>query len=70
MAAKVYRTIQGDTFDSIACRLWQNEHLCHELMTANSEYMDVMIFEAGVELAVPNLTISPKKADLPPWYGE
>lgn len=68
--AKIYRTIQGDTFDAIAYRLWKNEHLCHELMAANPDYMDVILFPAGVELLVPEVKIEPKKADLPPWYQE
>ena len=68
--AKIYRTIQNDTFDIIAYRLWQNEHLCHELMAVNPDYMDVLLFEPGIELNVPDMKIEPKKANLPPWYGE
>lgn len=67
---KFYRTIQGDTFDAIAFRLWKDEHLCRLLMHANPDYMDVLIFPAGIELNVPDFTPQPKKADLPPWYGE
>lgn len=66
--SRIYRTVQGDSFDSIACRLWKNERLCGELMRANAEYMDVLIFEAGIELAVPEVKAPKKIADLPPWY--
>lgn len=71
MAAKTYRTIQNDAFDAVAFRLFGEENLCSELMTANPEKMDVLLFEAGEELVIPDLQIVPKKAaDLPPWYGE
>lgn len=68
--SRIYRSVQGDTFDMIAWKLWKNEHLCHELMAANPEHMDVLLFPAGVELAVPDVEIEPKKAELPPWYEE
>ena len=66
---KIYRTIQGDSFDSIAFKLWQDEHQCHLLMNANTAYMDWLIFPAGIELVVPDYTPEPKVASLPPWYG-
>lgn len=69
MADKTYRTIQNDTFDSIAFRLWGDEHLCSLLMQANPEYMDVLLFEPGVVLTVPEYAVAPKMSDLPPWYG-
>lgn len=67
--AKIYRTIQNDSFDLIAYRLWDNEHLCHKLMAANPDYMDVLLFEPGIELTVPEIELPAPKADLPPWYG-
>lgn len=66
--ANTYRTVQRDTFDAIAYRLWKNEYLAKELMAANPDYMDVLLFEPGIELIVPDVKIEPKKADLPPWY--
>lgn len=66
--ANTYRTVQHDTFDAIAYRLWKNEYLAKELMAANPDYMDVLLFEPGIELIVPDVKIEPKKADLPPWY--
>lgn len=64
------KTVQGDSFDSIAFRLWGDEHLCSLLMAANPDYMDVLLFGPGVELKVPDFTPKPAEADLPPWYGE
>ena len=67
--AKTYRTIQGDTFDLIAFRLWKDEQQCGRLMEANADFMDVVIFPAGIELNVPDYKPEPKVAGLPPWYG-
>ena len=68
--ATEYRTVQGDTFDLIAWRLFGNEHLCGKLMQANPEEMDTIIFSAGETVNVPEMEIQPAKAKLPPWYGK
>lgn len=64
---KTYRTIQGDAWDGIAFRLWGKECLAHRLMAANPEHLDVAIFPAGVELAVPDIVVEPETPELPPW---
>lgn len=69
MAAE-YSTVQGDTFDGIAWRLWGDEHLAHLLMAANPGLMDTLVFAPGVRLVVPDYTPRPQQADLPPWYGD
>lgn len=66
---KKYRTIQHDSFDSIAFRKWGGSKLCHKLMAANIEYMDALFFEPGVELNLPEVKARGKAASLPPWYG-
>lgn len=67
MAAKTYRTIQNDTFDTIAYRICGDEMQCVKIMEANPDYMDVLLFPAGVELNLPELKKRPRVADLPPW---
>ena len=62
-----YITTQGDCFDSIAFTLWGQEALMHLLIAANPEYLDVIVFPAGVSLVVPAVTPPPKKQGLPPW---
>lgn len=62
-----YRTIQGDAWDTVAFRLWGRERLAHHLMAANPEHLDVVIFPAGVELAVPDIVVEPETPELPPW---
>ena len=64
-----YRTIQGDAWDTVAFRLWGQEGLAHHLMAANPELLDVVIFPAGVELAVPDIVVQPDTPELPPWMA-
>lgn len=65
-----YRTIQGDTLDMIAYRIWGLESMARDLADANPEWADTMVFSAGIELVVPDVTVSPKTTNLPPWYGD
>jgi len=68
MAASSYRTVQGDMWDTIAYRLWGNEHLSHRLLAANPAYRNQVIFPSGVVLAVPALTTEQtSQAVDPPW---
>lgn len=65
-----YTTIQGDTWDAIAYRLWGREHLMDLLLAANPEHADVILFRAGVVLAVPEIDLSGQigpVTELPPW---
>ena len=69
MAAEC-RTVQGDTFDIVSYRLFENEHYCGEIMLANPDEMDTIFFEPGQILNIPEITIRPEKASLPPWYED
>jgi len=60
-----YKTIQGDTFDGIAYKLWGDEKHMKELIEANLDYADVLIFSPNVELIVPEAEETP--ALLPFW---
>lgn len=64
-----YRTIQGDTWDMIAFREYPalgGELLMSALIDANPEYVDTVIFPAGVVLNVPDIEV-PAVRTLPPW---
>lgn len=61
-----YRTIQGDTWDIIAYREYQSERLMSALLEANPDYVDVVIFPAGIVLNVPEVELS-VPSTLPPW---
>jgi len=69
MVAKIYRTVQGDTFDGIAWRIWNSEHMARYLIEANPAQADVLIFRPGIELIVPDITPNTTVTDLPPWYA-
>lgn len=62
-----YVTAYGDTFDIIAFRFYQNEKLSHEIASANLQYADVVIFDAGIPLQIPILSVDNQPDTLPPW---
>ncbi|MBQ7215507.1 MAG: tail protein X [Synergistaceae bacterium] len=64
-----YRTVSGDTWDLIAYREYGEyggEKLTSELICANPEYADTVIFSAGAELVIPEAYV-PVSRMLPPW---
>ena len=67
--AKTYRTIQRDAFDSIAYRKWQDSHLGYKIMAENVEFMDVLFFDPGTEVKLPEVEQRKRTGKLPPWYG-
>ena len=68
MPVETYRTVQGDSFDAVAYRLWGDERLAAALLAANTGYADVLLFEAGVTLSIPNVERLPRRLTaLPGW---
>ncbi len=68
--AKSYITVQGDTWDSIALKFYENEKLLHYLTKANPKYMDVVIFSANITLNIPELDVpimGTSNDDVPYW---
>jgi len=64
-----YRTISGDTWDLIALREYGElggEELMSILVEANPEHVETVIFPAGVELELPEVSV-PTSRMLPPW---
>lgn len=64
-----YRTLQGDTWDLIAARMYpQNgkESMTSILIEYNHDYADIVIFPAGIVLNVPEISKSTPDT-LPPW---
>lgn len=68
MAARTYTTSQGDWYDSIALKVYSDEHLMHELIEANYDYRNVKQFSADIVLTCPELP-SKKKPPLVPWQA-
>lgn len=67
--AGTYKTIQGDTWDLIAYKLFGSEKYMKNLIEANWPLLDVLIFPSGIELTVPDL---PEEQDdgLPFWRND
>ena len=63
---KTYTTTQGDMWDFIAKRLYNDEASLNVLLEANQRYADMVVFPAGVELDAPEYT-APVTSMLPPW---
>ncbi len=61
-----YRTVQGDTWDMIAKKVYNDEKKMDILMQANFPLLDYVDFPAGICLAIPEDV--PEAADnLPSW---
>lgn len=65
-----YRTIQGDTWDSIAYRVAGTETFMTDLMQANPDHIETVIFPAGVILNIPDVAIESAADILPPWRAD
>ena len=68
MTSRTYTTLQGDAFDAIAFRLWGEERMFLELILANPEHRNMLMFPAGVVLRVPEVPARVVKQELPPWF--
>lgn len=68
--AAVYKTKGGDAWDLIAYLLYGNERYMKNLIEANPGYSDVLRFDAGIELKVPDLPAEDEEdEDLPFWHS-
>ena len=66
---RTYKTIQGDTWDLIAMRMYPKigaEKLMDILLDANPEHIHTVIFSANVILNIPTVDI-PVITNLPAW---
>lgn len=62
-----YLTAQGDTFDLLALRNYGEEQLSSIIISENSDYADVLIFEQGILLTIPIIENVETPETLPPW---
>lgn len=61
-----YTTVQGDTWDVIAKKIYGEEKYAGYLMENNRLLLDYMIFPGGITLDIPELTEEADQ-DLPIW---
>lgn len=60
-------TVQGDTFDGLALKHYDDEKQASAIIAANLDYCDTLIFDAGVELVIPDAAALTLPETLPPW---
>ena len=63
----IYTTKQGDEWDQIAFDQLGSEHLVDRLIAANPEHQEVVVFDAGIKLKIPQVEISPQTFGPAPW---
>lgn len=64
---EAYRTIQGDTWDMIAKKVYGDEKYLDYLMAHNFSLLDYFVFPAGVTVNTPSLSAQTQRDDLPSW---
>lgn len=64
--AGTYTTIQGETWDNIAFKVYGKESYAGFLMENNYPYLDILVFPSGVVLNTPGMP-EETSMELPPW---
>lgn len=69
MGGYYYTTKQGDMWDYIAWRVYNNEKMIEKLLNAeeNREIMDTYIFSAGVKVWCPEAAEQTASSGLAAW---
>jgi len=62
----MYQTMDGDTWDLIAKKVYGDENKADFLMSNNMKLLDVFIFGSGILLQTPDLPQEQKGIE-PPW---
>lgn len=63
-----YVTSQGDTWDFIAYKIFGSESYMQQLIEANFDLLDMLIFPANVKINVPKIGIDiSNDIDQPSW---
>lgn len=64
--ANIYYTEAGDTWDKIAYEQYGSEKYMEQLILANWDKLDVLVFSEGEEIILPELT-DKELDDTPVW---
>ena len=62
----IYKTVSSDMWDMIAKKEMGSESYTSMLMEANTDYLDTVIFPAGIKLTIPDVEMR-RPSILPPW---
>lgn len=60
-----YVTVSGDQWDIISYNLFGNENYTGDIIQANLEYADIVVFPAGIILNIPEIAV--ENYGIPPW---
>lgn len=63
---RMYTTVQGDMWDSIAYQFYGDVKYIGLLMQNNMDMLDVYVFSAGTRIYIPELPAE-ENDDLPEW---
>lgn len=65
---KQYIATNGDTWDSIAYKVYGDEFMCDQLCAANSrKHEDIVMFEGGEVVDIPETVTNPLSVIKAPW---
>ncbi|RKI24655.1 phage tail protein [bacterium 1xD8-6] len=68
MGGYTYRTKQGDMWDYIAWTVYGDESYVPVLYRANPQYLDIYLFEDGIDIFCPEITAKNEEDDnVPEW---
>ena len=72
MGGYYYTTNQGDMWDYIAWKVYNNEKMIEKLLNAeeNREIMDTYIFSSGVRVWCPEVAEQTAASIMAPWRSE
>lgn len=63
----VYVTVSGDVWDMIAFKIYGDCNRLVDLMNANSDLIETVVFSAGINIMVPEIEVDTGGSNLPPW---
>ena len=65
---RIYKTVSGDTWDLIAYQQMGHERYMKELIEANWALSEVLRFDAGTEIIIPDIPAQ-QDDNLPFWHN-
>ena len=64
---EIWETVEGDTFDRLSLEAYDDEMQAGLIMDANPDYINTLVFDAGVSLYIPIIDDVQRPESLPPW---
>lgn len=63
---KIYTTVQGDTWDVIAKKIYNDEMMAQLLMQENRELLHIFVFSSGIKVRCPKI-LPKQETGMPKW---